>query len=207
MLFDDNLIEVQGLSFRIDVEPDVDSGPPWKECDGHGPVSEWRSKGWRFHRPKRAGERILCCSDHGSYRTYDMAEANRIARHDGWGLSDKPLAELTRRLGRVPTRGEIRAEAVERDFDFLRRWCADDWHYVGVNVTLMIEDEDGELAEYDGPMRSRFHDALWGVEDSSGGVYVREVAQEMAGHIASLYRKEQAETLAWAERDVMTEES
>jgi len=92
---------------------------------------------------------------------------------------------------------------VQADFDFLREWCEDRWHYVGVVVTLLLEDEDGELQPCE-----EYVDALWGIEfwdyDSSKNGYVEETAKELAGEVAHRYLKEQAERQAWAERDVMT---
>ena len=75
------------------------------------------------------------------------------------------------------TTGEIRAEAVRLDFEFLRGWCTDKWHYCGVAVRAV--DADGE------PMGDEFEHALWGIEsnDSDG---IREVAEELAGQFPPL---------------------
>jgi hypothetical protein len=43
------------------------------------------------------------------------------------------------------------------DFERLRRWCADDWHYCGIVVTLL--DTDGEPDSVDA--------SLWGIESDS----------------------------------------
>ncbi|VBG63485.1 hypothetical protein [Burkholderia pseudomallei] len=79
--------------FRINVENDDGKGAPWDEEDGHGPVSDWTT------RDKRPGEWVLS-SDHGSKRFYDVAEANRIAKRDGWGLSDAQRQALIARLAK-----------------------------------------------------------------------------------------------------------
>ena len=71
-------IVYRGYELKAEVVPDEDMGPPWKEHDGHGPVSEWRSGS-----SKRPGERILC-EDRGHCRFYDFAEAVKIARKDKW---------------------------------------------------------------------------------------------------------------------------
>ena len=70
-------------------EYDQDSGPPWEECDGHGPISDW------VQRDKHAGERVLW-SDGFVRRLYDFAEAMKIAKRDRWGLNDAELAKLTK---------------------------------------------------------------------------------------------------------------
>lgn len=78
--------------FRVNVEND-DKGAPWDEEAGHGPVSDWTT------RDKRPGERVLS-SDHGSKRFYDVAEANRIAKREGWGLSEAQRQALIARLAK-----------------------------------------------------------------------------------------------------------
>ena len=125
-----------GCTLNVRTEYDDTMGQPWEEHDGHGPVSELTT------RDKRAGERVLC-TDRSSKRYYDFAEAMRIARRDGWGLTKEKLAALERGMGRKATKGEIFAAAVESDFEHLRSWCADEWHWIGVIVTL--EDADSGL--------------------------------------------------------------
>jgi hypothetical protein len=95
---------------------------------------------------------------------------------------------------------------VRKDYEFLRGWCNDQWSYVGVTVTLMVEDEDGELVESDDP---ELEDSLWGVETFDD--YHMEVAYENAGNIVRVYHEKQAaaareeiERIYWAERDVET---
>jgi hypothetical protein len=178
-------IEVgDNLFIRVTVERDDCMGPPWKEADSHGPVTGWE------RRDKRPGERILS-SDHGANRFYDYAAAMELARKDGWGLGPNKLAALERGLGRKATAGEIRAAAVDSDFEFLRGWCNDDWEYVFVSVKL--EDEDGrEIAS----------DCIGGVE--SCGDYWVELANGMASELVESHGKEQAESNYWACRDSVT---
>lgn len=61
------------------------------------------------------------------------------------------------------------AAAARADYDRLRRWCDDQWQYVGVAVT--VEREDVQLT---GP----YDHALWGIE-SDAGDYLAEVACEL----------------------------
>lgn len=131
-----------GLGFTVKVEHDHDHGAPWEAEDGHGPVSDWRRG-----RDKRAGERELH-SDRGSYRFYDVVEATRIAKRDNWGLGSDEMQKLEDMLGRKPTRKQIIARAVELDFEWLRRWCTDQWSYVVLTVTLCDTDGD-ETHEYE----------------------------------------------------------
>lgn len=165
-------IEYNGLQFSVETHYDDGMGAPWKEHDGHGPVSEWRSNSYSIYPEKRPGERVLC-SDRHSYRFYDWQEAMRIAKRDGWGLSDEHRAKLANRLGREPTQGDITAEAVQRDFDYLRRWCNDQWHWCYVQVTL-LDAEGDETPEFE---------TLGGL-DSDSTDYIMECAQELAEQIA-----------------------
>lgn len=170
---DGDTIKHAGLTFRVSIPYDYDPGAPWEECDGHGPVSEWRHNSYSRYPEKAPGERVLC-SDGFSYRYYNVAEATRIAKRDGWSLGDAEMAKLADKLGRAPTCGEVAAAAVERDFDFLRRWCADQWHYVGVVVTL-LDSEGDETHE---------SESLWRIESESTE-YIAEVAQELAEELAA----------------------
>lgn len=139
-----------GLLVSVALKYDADHGAPWDECDGHGPVSEWRDKD-----SKRPGERILCADRHRA-RFYDFAEAVKIARRDGWGAKgDK---------GMKP--GAKAAHAAEADFEYLRAWCADEWRYVGVTVKVRTSDGAHEAEA-----------SLWGVE--SLGDYWREVVADL----------------------------
>lgn len=112
---------------------------------------------WRNKDTKQPGERLLH-SDRGSCRFYDWQGAIAIAKRDGWGLDDDGQAQLAKSLRKSVdqlTAGEIREEAVRRDFEYLRGWCNDEWHYVGYTAT--IADEDGNDVDYD--------DSCWGFDD------------------------------------------
>ena len=148
-------------------EYDNDYGEPWKEECGHGPVTDW------VRRDKHSGERVLC-SDRFSKCYYDFAEAMKIAKRDGWGLNDDELAKLAAKLGHAPTKGQITEAAVEHDFQYLKDWCDDKWHYIGVIVTLY--DADGEEQD---------ERSLWRVEDH--GDYYQTLASELADELITLH--------------------
>jgi hypothetical protein len=115
-------IEVDGLLFGVELVPDECQGPPWKEEDGHGPVSEWTT------RRKAPGERVLAVRA-GRYLYYDFEEACEIALRDGWGgFSGTPKQQATL--------------AAEADFQRLKAYCDDKWWYVGVVVELLDDDGD-----------------------------------------------------------------
>jgi len=193
----DTTLVLDGRVYKVFVCDDDDFTVPWNRSDGHGPVSEWTT------RDKRPGEWILS-QDRSSRRFYDAAGAMRIALSDGWGLGDEAKAELLERLA-VPrvvrrsargqpgietvtipgrdrnkplTRGEIAAEAVRRDFEFLQGWCDDDWRYIGVVVVHVPHGVDAASVKID------YAHALWGIE-SDAGEYMFEVATGLAGEIAA----------------------
>jgi hypothetical protein len=129
---------------RIDLEwhDDDDARAPWKEADGHGPVSEWTT------RDKLPGEWILN-RDRTSHRFYDARQAQVIALKDNWGISPEETARLTESLGRKATRKEVAAAAVEFDFQYHYGWCHDEWRWMGYSITITTPDrhvtKDGSL--------------------------------------------------------------
>lgn len=116
--------EHNGVTITIKWWYDEFIGPPWKEHEGHGPVSD------PCRRDKRPSERVL-----SENRFYDFGEAVKIARRDGWGVGPEKLEEMRATLGREPKRGEIAVASVEADFKYLQRWCQNEWHWCGYTVT------------------------------------------------------------------------
>lgn len=98
---------------------DLDCEAPWDHDDGHGPVSDWT------RRDKLPGERVLC-EDHRSKRYYDFAAAVRLAKKDGW---DAPPYK-------TGTKGEQANRAAEADFKLLKRWCDNDWYWIGYKIEI-----------------------------------------------------------------------
>ena len=167
-------IKAGRYSVRVRIEPDDCMLEPWKEQDGHGPVSEWRRKD-----SKAPGERILC-EDRGQALFYDFAAAVALARKDGW---DTPPYK-------TGTAGECAARAAEADFDRLRRYCAGDWYYVSVGVELSLA---GDVLAMDW---------IGGVE--SDGDWWRECAADMANDAIHTSETERRERKFWEARDVQT---
>lgn len=133
----DTLVQ-HGKTYRVDWFHDYDAGAPWENSDCHGPVSEWTRRG------KKPSEMILH-SDRGAHRFYDFAQAVKLARRDGWNTAPYDW----------PSKGAQAAAAALVDFEYLRRWCTDQWHYCGIVVTLL--DDEGEDTD--------ITSSLWGVED------------------------------------------
>lgn len=167
--------EQSGFRFRLDVAPDYGIDPPWEHEDGHGPVRRVYAESYYSRgapRDKRPGERVLWADRH-EFLLYDWQEAMKTARRDRWGLADEDRAKLAARLGREPTAGEVCAESVARDFEYLRRWCDGGWWWTCLRVTLL--DVEGEPVD-------DFTEYLGGVESDSED-YAKECARDMAAQI------------------------
>ena len=163
--------DYQGFTFSVSTGPDEHCGEPWKEHDGHGPVSGWRPANYAGRIPTAPGERVLH-RDGRSGLVYDVKGATEIALRDGWGISDAERADMARKLGREPTRREVAAAAVEADYWRLRRWCEGDWQYFALRVVLLDSDgEETNRVEY-----------LGGIESDSGE-YLEAAARELADEI------------------------
>lgn len=152
-------IEQNGKIYRVEFIFDSDTGAPWEEHDGHGVVSDWEC------RDKKPGE-VIIASDHGSKLFYDVAETTRMAKRDGWGVSNTDTSRMTP--------AQITALAVQRDLERMRDWCNDIWHWCGVAVFPLTEDGD-ELR--------RKTESLWGIE-SDAGAYFDEVISDLIAQIS-----------------------
>jgi hypothetical protein len=229
MVFDGEIIEQGGHRFRVNIERDDDNEPPWENSDGHGVVSEWTTRdkrpGERVLCSDRHSKRYydvhetMKIAKRDGWGLNEDAKAELLKRLCGpkkvWQPTGESVTDgLRKREGKwvvapvrrddVPlTAGEITAEAVRRDFEFLRGWCNDSWYYVGVIVTHLPDpDDDDEPIDYT--------HALWGIESNSDD-YIEEVAYE---HVEEILRelaeqdaadaKEAAEALYWLDRGVIT---
>ena len=150
--------EHKGNEYTLTVEDDTDTGAPWVENDGHGPVSDWTT------RDKRPGELILS-EDRRARRYYDFAAACKLARADGWDAKPLNTGQETKR--------QQACKAALSDFDYLRRWCSDDWRYVGVIVRRAGDCECCAPSE-----------SLWGVESGCED-YILEIATQLADELSA----------------------
>lgn len=158
-LYDGSIIEVQGMNFKVSITHDDFVGPPWKEYDGHGPVSDWE------RREKGPHERVLC-ENSGCKLFYDFQSAVKQARREGWNTAPYVWK----------TKGEQAHHAALADFEYLRRWCSGQWEYVSLGVSL-LDDDDQDMGETE---------YLGGVEyDPNDTAYVAEMAEELAQQIIS----------------------
>lgn len=185
-------IEVGGFNFLIETLPDDSADLPWEQSDCHGPVRRARTGNtFSYYAPvgKRPGERALYAEANSGALLYDWQEAIRIAKREGWGLSDERTAELAAQLGRKPTAREVRAESVRLDFKRLKDYCDDRWHYVDVRATLL--DADGEAVEdvrgYIGGVESDCEDSYF-IEVGTDAAWqaLSEVQDHITGRVLNL---------------------
>lgn len=157
----------KGLTFILSTEPDTDSFPSWQMGDGYGVVTGWVLRGesdayngddWRNLGARRHDTRY-----------YDVTATRIKATAEGWGLSPDAAAALAARLGRTPTPAEVIEAAIDADFAFHAGWFRDEWHYVGVTVTLA-----------DLP---KARASVWGVEDSAADYIRTHVALQLAEQV------------------------
>ena len=139
--------EHAGHTFEIELVHDESADAPWEnDCIFEGVVSDWT-------RAKKAPYQRVLHEDRGSRHYFDVRQYIKVA------------------VGHGCTRKQA-AEQLEQSFEYLRRWCNDQWHYVGVVVHLL--DEEGE--------RTDLNDALWGIESDQRG-YITTTARDLADDI------------------------
>lgn len=137
--------EIDGFTCTATLYADDHSSPPWKRDCGHGPVSNWTS------RNKLAGEMVLS-EDCGSKRFYDFKEACKTALADGWGVEGGKLEGESAK--------QYATRAATHDFEVLKAWCNDEWHYYGVAVTIRRDDIR---------LTGKYDHACWGSEGNYPG--------------------------------------
>jgi hypothetical protein len=149
---------VDGFAITARIERDSDCGTPWENSDGHGAVTDWE------RRDKAPGELILAGSRGDSCRFYDFAGAVALAKRDAWGVAG----------GRQPreTAAQYAARAAMADYESLKEWCDDEWHYIGIVLS----------ASRNGIALDDCAASLWGIEcnyPGSDNAYLSEVAAEL----------------------------
>lgn len=183
-----DVVERGGYRFRVDFEPDYDHAPPWEDGDGQGIVRELR-----YGETKRPGDRILHhSSDRRIKFAFDWQATIAKAKKEQWGLSDEAKATLERRLGRPPTTGEVVAQSVEQNFQWMRGFLRDEWEYVGIVITYIADGESDE-------QEPDYGHAVWGFDTDSDD-YLQSEAESMIEAYVRELDKEKAENEAAEER-------
>lgn len=168
--FDTDTRTIHGHEVTVTWYHDDTNGSPWENEDGHGSVSDWTT------RDKRGGELVLC-SDRSRKRYYDFQEACAISLRDGWDAEPFNTGSESKR--------QQAAKAARADYEWLRQWCNDEWHYVGYSVSI-------EGFDYD--------ESLWGIDSPS----MAEFRDEAFDNAEAWLKDELAESEAMAARDIQT---
>lgn len=118
-----------GYSIKVEFSQDSDMGPPWKEYDGCGIVSDWEPnrreeeywENWRMDPPNERG-----------YYYYEFKETLPKAIKEGWNAPPYYAGDKLARAWR----------GMRADYEFLRRYMCQDWWYSTLIVTLYKDDEE-----------------------------------------------------------------
>lgn len=171
--------EQEGFHFKVYLPYDDSGGAPWEDdCIYDGVVSDWKRDTHYGRYPRKASHERILCRDSYSYRTFDVRQFIKVAVSHGC----------------TPQQAHEQAESC---FQRLRRWCDDQWHYIGVVVECYSIDEDGDPDELLG------EDSIWGVGDDDMK-YVEELINEMTSGLLYQQRTERIEAHDAASRDIVT---
>jgi hypothetical protein len=165
-------VENNGRTYRVTIKHDQDTCAPWEEFDGMIDVERVSYNYGTYCGPsKKPGEYVFHRGDHGCYSyVVDMPRAIEKALSESWGVSEAVRSGVALAKGRPMTEREIAVYAVNQNIEFMRGWCADEWCYVGVCVSLL--DEDGEHVA-----------AAWAIESISGDYIKDDVIPELISQI------------------------
>ncbi|MEB3320139.1 MAG: hypothetical protein VKI63_04280 [Cyanobium sp.] len=136
--------EYRDCIIQIHWSDDPDLGPPWEVHEGHGVVTEGSdAERLAGQLPVDRYRRLSPFDRNSRDFYYDMEASLAVAHRDRWGLTPDQFTVLQRRLGRrLPTTDEIRAEAVELDFQYLRAWCHDECRWLVADVVIDVRAGD-----------------------------------------------------------------
>lgn len=103
----------------------------------------------------------------GQYRPYRRLVEKRF--HSVDADINKAISTVYAKYRATMTARQYAAAAAMRDYEYLRRWCNDQWYYVGVVVAPIDENgPDWDCAE-----------SVWGIESDCDSCH-QEVAQDLA---------------------------
>jgi hypothetical protein len=137
---------------------DDDADPPWERQCLLGEVREVRASRYTCHTHatgKQPGEKVLDWTGRWG-RAYDWRGAVAQGRKAGYSGPDA-------------------VKQADREFDYLRRWLADQWHYCGVAVRIISCPPQYKACLDD---QDEYAHALWGIE-SDATDYLKETAREL----------------------------
>lgn len=172
-------VDHNGRTYRVTIAQDGTGGAPWERSDGNIEVDRVPHNYGKYCGPsKKPSEYVFHRGNRHCYSyAVDMPRAIKKALIESWGVSDAGQSGVALAKGRQMTKREIAVYAVNENIEFIRGWCADEWTYVGVCVSLL--DDNGEPAgEHDA--------ALWGIESISGDYINDSVIPELIAEIEHL---------------------
>lgn len=158
-----------GWKIKVEFHHDSDSGPPWKECDGMGVIEESPRYWGDLHESYRDWRM-------GEYHYFDWKATLPIAIKEGW--DSKPYGSTDKQ--------ERAMRAMRSTYEYLRRWCDDQWWYVGM-IVILLDEDDTELAE----------ESCWRYE-SDAMDHLTSEARSWAAHMIVKERRERRESLRQA---------
>jgi len=147
----EDYIDDDGSRFRVEYEYDHDADYPWENAASYyqGIVSDWTT------RDKRPGE-LLLCESRGFKRYYDFQGSLKRAKDEDWdSVSLLPKKE----------RGIELVCLVREDYERIRDWCNDKWHYMGIVAFPLTADGD--------ELRSQ-EQSTWGIESDTDPAFIQE---------------------------------
>lgn len=159
-----------GWKIKVEVEIDRDARPPWENSDEHGVVTAWQDYDDALDAWELLSDRLGHC------RYYDWRATLPIAIKDGW---DAPPFYTGNKRERA-------MRAIKADYEYLRRWCAESWWYVGLIVTLLGEDD--EVIAFS---------PCWGYESNA----MDHICSEARSWASRMIRKERRDRREAARRD------
>lgn len=186
-----------GWTFKVEQVPDIDADPPWESDCGSVDVERRRGHHSGDGYVKGAGE-VIIHEDRGTVWVVDFAAEVKRARAEGWGLSPGKDAEVrlnlvlsgltagqraTTTLAEAKaladcltlTKGRKAVAAVLESMDRSARWMRNQWHYIGVVVSI---DGAPDGWSFD-PEETQ---SLWGVEDDATD-HIAETAEDLGAEL------------------------
>jgi hypothetical protein len=175
-----------GFYLKLKVEYDQHAEQPWESMSCFGEPKEHRN--WRVYDAPRESvqernERLL----RGEFRPHKHTDHE--GETGGWvhltgnwwyPQQDALRAAVGKEFGCDP---RTAWQSVQSERDYFKRWLKDEWHYLGVLVTL-YDAEDEEIG----------HDSCWGIDDPDYAV--ESVANDLAYQLIEEHKDTMAATLA-----------
>lgn len=131
MAFDDvrpeGVVTEDGFEIEYRFEQDTDSGPPWANPEEDAPLMRYVDRYRKWDNSKRSGERPI--EDHrGGTHFFNWKLATQRARAEKWNAEPFDAPNQVER-------------AVQQLFDYYKAYINDDWHYVGIEVRLVLHPQ------------------------------------------------------------------